>query len=296
MPTLLGACANGDFDRIKPQYVLDDMHAWLGTEAAYRHDGAFSVFPLTDEERSLRDLAFPLIEPPYDRQRWYNIVNEYGATRFVKRDWLTFVSDAYERHLMTTAYRSSNARYAKLNEDIRNDIDRVEPFFVVARHVLDMDARRQKSLTYVGGLTPREHNNAIARNYENALIISWVQCSLSQRAESYRYALEHLLVSTPTPVAVDVDRSLTQMQAAIRNRHLLDEPNVCGPPPAGVAQSQVQPQSQVQRQSQVQVPPPAPAASTAPAPLAQTPPSAPLARVAAPSTPPAAVAVVAKTY
>jgi len=280
MPTLLGACANGDFDRIKPQYVLDDMHAWLGTEAAYRHDGAFSVFPLTDEERSLRDLAFPLIEPPYDRQRWYSIVNEYGATRFVKRDWLTFVSDAYERHLMTTAYRSSNARYAKLNEDIRNDIDRIEPFFVVARHVLDMDARRQKSLSYVGGLTPREHNNAIARNYENALIISWVQCSLSQRAESYRYALEHLLVSTPTPVAVDVDRSLTLMQASIRNRHLLDEPNVCGAAPAGVAQA----------------PPPAPAASAAPAPLAQAPPSAPLARVAAPSTPPAAVAVVSKTY
>ncbi len=26
----------------------------------------------------LRDLAYPLIEPPYERQRWYSVLNEYG--------------------------------------------------------------------------------------------------------------------------------------------------------------------------------------------------------------------------
>jgi hypothetical protein len=236
VPAFLGACGiEGDFGRIAPERVADDTHGWLGTEAVYRNGGPFSVFPLTDQERLLRDLGYPLIEPPYDRQRWYSIVGEYGLRRFFQREWLTFKLDAYERQLMTTAYRSANARYSKLNEDIRNDVVRMEPFFGVARYVLDMDDKRGKSLSHVGGLSPREQNNAIARIAENALIVAWVQCSLSQRAASYRYTLEHLVISTPTPVALDVERSLTLMQTNIANKHLLDEPNVCSEGPGPVA-------------------------------------------------------------
>jgi hypothetical protein len=242
VPIVLGACGiNGDFDRIKPELVSDDTHTWLGTEAVYRNGGQFSVFPLTDEERVLRDLAYPLIEPPYDRQRWFSIVNEYGLRRFFQRDYLSFVLDAYERRLMATAYRSANARYAKLSEDVRNDVARMQPFFSLARRVMDMDDKRAKSLAYVGGVTPREQNNANARNAENALIIAWVQCSLSQRLASYRYTLERLVISTPTPVAVDVERSLMLMQTNIRNMHLLDEPNICGGVPIGVAEAPVAP-------------------------------------------------------
>jgi hypothetical protein len=235
-PALLAACAEGDFGRIKPEYVVDDTHSWLGTEAVYRFGGPFSVLPLTDDEKTLRDLAFPLIEPPYDRQRWYSIVNEYGVRRFVQPEWLVFVQDAYERHLMATPFRSANARYAKLNEDVRNDVVRMGPFFTVARRVVDMDAKRGQSLSYIHSLAPREQLNAVARNAENALIIAWVQCSLAQRATSYRYALEHLVISTPAPVAVDVERSLALMQTTIANKHILDEPNVCAGAPITLAQ------------------------------------------------------------
>jgi hypothetical protein len=235
-PVLLAACAEGDFGRIKPEYVVDDTHTWLGTEAVFRFGGPFSVLPLTDDEKTLRDLAYPLIEPPYDRQRWYSIVNEYGLRRFVQPEWLGFVQDAYERHLTATPFRSANARYDKLNEDIRNDVVRMGPFFGVARRVVDMDAKRGQSLSYVHSLTPREQLNAVARNAENALIIAWVQCSLAQRATSYRYALEHLVISTPAPVAVDVERSLALMQTTIANKHLLDEPNICAGAPITLAQ------------------------------------------------------------
>ena len=33
---------------------------------------------LTDEERRLRDLAYPLIDPPYDRNQWYSALGELG--------------------------------------------------------------------------------------------------------------------------------------------------------------------------------------------------------------------------
>jgi hypothetical protein len=242
LPALLGACAaNGDFGRVKPEFVLDDTHAWLGPEAVSRYGGPFSVFPLTDDERTLRDLAFALIEPAYDRQRWYEIVSEYGVRRFFQRDWLTYVPDAYERQLMGSEFRSANARYAKLNDDIRNDVLRIPPFFVVARRVVDMDDKRAKSLAHVGTVSPRDQRNAIARNAENALVIAWVQCSLSERAGSYRYALEHLVVATPAPNAVDVERSLTLLQNTIVNTHLLDEPNICVAPMAPLSLAPVAP-------------------------------------------------------
>jgi hypothetical protein len=65
-----GGCSNGDFGRVKPGLVSDDMRAWVGTTAAAGSAVPPSSYPLTDNERLLRDLAYPLIEPPYDRQRW----------------------------------------------------------------------------------------------------------------------------------------------------------------------------------------------------------------------------------
>src|SRR5262245_19853165 len=75
---LLAGCANSDFGRVRPLLTTDDMHAWVGREAPARQGKTPSKFPLTDAERQLRDLAYPLIEPPYDRQRWYSVLREYG--------------------------------------------------------------------------------------------------------------------------------------------------------------------------------------------------------------------------
>ena len=75
---LFAGCANGDFGRVRPSLVGDDMHAWVGREAPNRKNKPASQFPLTDAERQLRDLAYPLIAPPYDRQRWYSVLAEYG--------------------------------------------------------------------------------------------------------------------------------------------------------------------------------------------------------------------------
>jgi hypothetical protein len=236
LPLFLVTCAEGDFDRIKPELVADDTHAWLGPAADYRYGGQFSTFELTDDERTLRDLAYPLIEPPFDRHRWYSIVGEYGVRRFVQPDWLNFVLERYQQELMITPYRSANARYNKLNEDVRNDVIRLGPFFQVARRVLDMDDKRAKSLAYVGGLKPREYNNAMSRNSENALVIAWVQCSLSQRAAAYQYALEHLVVSTPSAVSVDVQRSVALLQTSIAENHVINEPNICAGVPVASAQ------------------------------------------------------------
>jgi len=118
----LGGCANGDFGRVKPGFVYDDIHAWVGATAAQGSGTPISNFPLTDDERALRDLAYPLIEPPYDRQRWYGFLNEYGIGRIFRDDWSRFDAQAYARALAGESLRSESARYARLGDDIRNDL------------------------------------------------------------------------------------------------------------------------------------------------------------------------------
>jgi hypothetical protein len=221
----LAGCANGDFGRVKSGLVNDEVHSWVGTTAALGNGAPISSFPLTDDERALRDLAYPLIEPPYDRQRWFSFLNEYGMARIFRHNWSLYDPQTYTRVLMSQQLRSEAARYARLGDDIRNDRTRVPPFFLLATRVLDMDRRREASLGAVSYLTPAEELNAIARNAENALVISWVQWSLMARTLSYRIALERLAIGEPMAAATDIDRSIGALQSLIAHYRVLPGPD-----------------------------------------------------------------------
>ena len=78
-PASSGGCVlNGDFGRVRPELVGDNMHDWVGRDAVDRHRRPASEFRTTDEERELRDRAYALIEPPYNRGRWDSVWREYG--------------------------------------------------------------------------------------------------------------------------------------------------------------------------------------------------------------------------
>jgi hypothetical protein len=230
---LSGCSSIGDFGRLSDPLVTDDIHAWVGQEAAASAGAPISAYNLTDEERTLRDLAFPLIEPPYDRQRWDAVVYEYGTKKSFQRELWAFDRTAYYRHLQEQLLRSSAARYNRLIDDIRNDIVRIEPFFMTARGVVDLDRRRQASMEHIASLSPAERLNAQARIGENSLTVAWVRNSLNQRCASYRFALEHLAVAESLPAAADADRLLTQLQQQIEaNPVVVAEPHFFGVPVA----------------------------------------------------------------
>jgi hypothetical protein len=213
---VLCSCSSiGDLGRLQSPLVSDDIHAWVGQEAAAHAGAPVSVNNLTDDERALRDLAFPLIEPPYDRDRWDAVVLEYGQKREFRRDLWMVDKVAYYAHLMGEFHRSSIGRYNQLIDDMRDDIVRIDPFFMTARRVIDVDQRRQKSIQYVADLDPSERASALARVGENSLTIAWVHHSLTERCASYRYALEHLTVAEPAPVAADAEHVLTELQQRI---------------------------------------------------------------------------------
>jgi hypothetical protein len=226
---LAGCSSIGDFGRLQPELVREDIHDWVGQDAALHAGAPISADNLTQDERMLRDLAFPLIEPPYDRQRWSAVVYEYGLDHAFQRDLWIEDPTAYYLHLMADPDRTTASKYNQLMDDIRNDIVRIGPFFTVARRVFDLDRRRAASMQAVADLSPPERLNAEARVGENSLTIAWVQHSLADRCASYRFALEHLSVAEPDSEAGDVDRVLTQLQQEIAADGLAPAPNFAAP-------------------------------------------------------------------
>jgi hypothetical protein len=208
---ILGGCATGDFGRLKPSLVSDDMHAWVGKQAAREAGYRPSKADLTDDERQLRDLAYPLIEPPYDRERWDTLLLEYGIARN---------RELYSKRLLDRSYRSASSRYSQLIDDIRSDGTRLSQFAWTAHRVLDMDGKRHKSLAHIPDLSEAERKNAQRRIAENALIVAWVHRSLHERASAYRYVLERAVVETPSPMAVEAERALTLLRQQIAEAKL----------------------------------------------------------------------------
>ncbi|ABD08204.1 conserved hypothetical protein [Rhodopseudomonas palustris HaA2] len=213
----LSGCAGGDFGRTRGDFRNDDMHRWIGVEATGSVGARPSDFQLTDEERTLRDMAYPLIEPPRQRPAWKTVFGDYQPIAAPWRQAPPFDRTAYGKMLIDEPHRSHTSRYAALSEDVRNDLTRFEPFKFTAMRVIELDRKRNAALKYVSDLSPRERADAIGRMEENALIVQWVQQCLHRRASSYRWALERLVIMAPDTLAADADRLIAELEAQAAN-------------------------------------------------------------------------------
>jgi hypothetical protein len=220
----LGGCSGGDFGRTRQDFVNDDMHRWMGGEATGSVGLQASQFQLTDGERQLRDLAYPLIEPPHSRPAWKSVFGDYAALPSPWRQKPAFDRTTYGRQLIDEPHRSHSSRYAQLIDDVRDDITRFEPFFATAVRVLDLDRKRNASLAHVSQLSPRERADAVARMEENTLIVQWVQQCLERRISSYRWALERLVIQAPDNMAADADRLIGELAAQTANPPVAAQP------------------------------------------------------------------------
>jgi hypothetical protein len=214
----LGACSGGDFWRTRADFLNDDMHRWIGSEATSSVGLRPSKFQLTDDERQLRDLAYPLIEPPHSRPAWRSVFGDYQALASPWRQSAPpFDRTAYGRMLIDEPHRSHMSRYGQLIEDVRDDITRFEPFYATAIKVLELDGKRNASLGVISELSPRERADALARMQENSLIVQWVQQCLERRVSSYRWALERLVLQAPDNIATEADRLIGELAAQTAN-------------------------------------------------------------------------------
>jgi hypothetical protein len=225
----LGGCSGGDFYRTREDFLSDDMHRWFGREATASVGIRPSQYQLTDNERQLRDLANPLIEPPHSRPAWKSVFGDFQPIASPWRQTVAFDRTAYGRALIDEPHRSQMSRYQQLIEDVRDDITRFEPFFAAAIRVIELDKKRNASLAYVSDLSPRERADAVARMQENSLIVQWVQQCLERRVSSYRWALERMVVEAPDNIAADADRLIGELASQTANPPVAARPIIAQP-------------------------------------------------------------------
>ena len=217
MVTTLGACSGGDFGRTRADMLNDDMHRWIGAEATASVGLKPSQFQLTDIERQLRDLGYPLIEPPHSRPAWRTVFGDYQPIAPPWRQAPRFDRTAYGRALIDEPHRSHASRYSQLIDDVRDDITRFELFYAAAIPVLELDRKRNATLVHISELSPHERTDAVARMQENSLVVQWVQQCLEQRVSSYRWALERLVLQAPDGTAADADRLIGELASQTAN-------------------------------------------------------------------------------
>lgn len=205
----LAGCAQGDLGEISPSLARNDMHDWLGAAALAGTNTEASPLPLTADERQLRDLAYPLIAPPYRRPEVVEVAGHYGLLRTDRG--VAFDKTDYATHLFVDGRRTPDSMYAQLTDDVRNDSTRLPQFFETAARVEDMDAKRGKSMFYVATLSPDERDWAVRRIRENAAIVEKVRQSLAARIAAYRFALGRLVIVAPNPQAAEVERAINSL-------------------------------------------------------------------------------------
>ena len=117
----LGGCSGGDFGRTRADMRNDDMHRWIGAEATSSIGLKPSQFQLTENERQLRDLAYPLIEPPHSRPAWKSVFGDYKPLPSPWRQAVIFDRTAYGRLLIDEPHRSPRELVADERAD---EVDR----------------------------------------------------------------------------------------------------------------------------------------------------------------------------
>ena len=215
----LAAQPAGDFGRPQESIFVEEFLPWLRDGIDSLTGQSVPASPYTDDERTLRDLAYAIIQPPEvsDPSRF-----TIAGTDFFDlwNRWIVgpqpFDVRSYAEYLIAKPYRSSAARYAQLIDDARADAVRVTPFFYMANRVLEADAVRQQSFQFVSRLPGEKFALARARMEENRGLIDRVYDRFRQRIASYRYALEVLLLQLPSPAAVEAERALNVLEDRLR--------------------------------------------------------------------------------
>jgi hypothetical protein len=207
----------GDYGRPEDSPFVDEFLPWLKDGWQEITGTAVPTAPYTDDERTLRDRAYILLQPI--ELRFPSRLTLAGVD-FIELWNLVFDPPSYDVRsygdaLIARAYRSHSARYSQLIDDIRADTALVAPFFAIGQRVMDADGVRRKSFRYVSQSSVRI-GMAQRRIDENRVLISEVYRRFGERIASYRYALETLLILTPSPAAVDAEKALHALEDRFR--------------------------------------------------------------------------------
>lgn len=207
-----GCAQEGDFGRPAPS-AWNSLIETTGTLAARERGEPASPYPLTDDERVLRDRAWRFLMPAEDRAAFEDVLANLTRTRVLPPAWRVPDVATYHVGLVSEPFRSPVSRYRRLSEDATADGRLIPPFAATAARVMEADSLRLRSLPFVRTLDDLDVRDAAMRVAENRCLTAWVRLEAGARLARYRYALEHLLVEVPGREALAAERVLHFLDA-----------------------------------------------------------------------------------
>ncbi|MEP3280155.1 MAG: hypothetical protein ABJN26_01720 [Stappiaceae bacterium] len=192
----------GDFNRAEPNVIHDKVLPAFGNGLARARKEPVSNFPLTNDEKLLRNLGWGLVRPPHAGDWIAATIVEAQRTRITKAEDWRLDPREYFRLLISDKYRSSDARYDRVIADANADAQLVRPFCRVAERVNAADKERLAVIRRTPQVSQQRYAGATARVWENQQVIEWAERSMEFRLKAYKYAIEQLQIETPSATRV----------------------------------------------------------------------------------------------
>lgn len=230
---LFGCSATGDFGRPRHGFVEEKLLPFTGSISARMWGQPSSLYALTEDEKDLRTRAWHFLVPEQDAPLATRLQDHAAFHRLLPQR--SADATLFHRTIMGgpflgaevgdsptlraaapyTHYSSLSSRYNRVRDAIGQDHGLIAPFRQNAAQVIQADHVRLKAMDALEGITAEQRAEGMARICENAAIIARVHWAFYDRAEQYRYSLEHLVVEGPQREAIPAERSLMAFERDI---------------------------------------------------------------------------------
>lgn len=208
LATPLAAHELGDFGRVKPGVLNDDIIPKADRFGRWITGQPVSDFNITDQEREMHDRVYRFLiarhvkDWAFDYEQVVMVASLFS--RRPSRD------DLYYMWLTREPYASSRVRYNTITDDVGADVLTLPSTFTSICAVIEVDRQRAVAASQLDDIEPEMIAQMETRKAENDLHIARFVRALRYRYDSYAYALDHFLVETPHMEAVRVDAALSE--------------------------------------------------------------------------------------
>lgn len=204
-----GAHELGDFGRVKPGVLNDEIIPETDRLMRRLTNQPISNFNITDQEREMHDRVYRFLIARHARDWAF----DYEQVIFVAGVFSSRPDnvDLYYRWLTRERYASSRVRFNTIADDVGADLLTLPTTFAAICAVIEIDRQRAVAVAEIGDIEADMITQMHRRKAENDLYVGRFIAALGYRYGSYSYALDHFLVETPHGEAIEVDERLSRL-------------------------------------------------------------------------------------
>lgn len=194
----------------------------VGMVSTYTAGEPVSHFNYTDDELTLRNLGWTLVVPTHAQDWMGRTAAQLQRAEIVRRMDLVLSPERYSAMLSGQRYQSSEARYTRIMDDAIKDMAAIDPYMAYVARVRIADEQRVNAAFGLPDIGASELAAAHGRVAENQRQMAWVKRAMLFRLYAYRYAVDRLMIQTPSRLAGQTIERLNALEAMILHALAVD--------------------------------------------------------------------------